>query len=131
MSRKKRNSRNKKSYRSNNTSRTNTKRIRFNYEFHTKVKKDLNKDYNFIRRPKWVLERNFLGIPVAVRITNITPVQARINDFRYKTSFGLKRLIVCARRAIRREVLFAKGGAGKGKKVRSKRIYTDDSKIKC
>lgn len=38
---------------------------------------------------------------------------------------------VCYRRKERREILFASGGAGKGRKVSPIRRMTQDSKIKC
>lgn len=51
---------------------------------------------------------------------------------RYATYFDNPRdVVVCKRRRERRQVLFAKKKAGKGKKTTDKRIFNENSKIRC
>lgn len=79
---------------------------------------------------KFYIKRNFLGLPVDVKRTNLTKIQAKKNEILYTFNPTPKRLIICARRAIRRAVLFARKGVGNGIKRRKKR-YTEDSKVRC
>lgn len=100
-----------------------------------KIKKDVVKNdrrrLDRLKRPRPYIKKNYLGIPIAIKASNITGFSARVNELKYNLNPSPKRLIICARRAIRKEVLFAKGGIGNGKRVKSRRIFTQDSKIKC
>lgn len=67
------------------------------------------------------------------KLVNARP--AKIRPF--VSPFGLvkfrlpKRAIICVRRKLRREVLFAKGGAGKGKRRFRRKHFNDDSNFHC
>lgn len=95
-----------------------------------KIKK-VDRKVDRLKRPRFYVKRNYLGIPVAVKMSNLTKTSSRINKIKYATSLSPKRILICARRYIRREVLFAKGGIGNGKRVKPYRKFTEDSRIKC
>jgi hypothetical protein len=56
--------------------------------------------------------------------------QDRLDRIRDDT-LELRRLKICHERKARREVLFAKKKAGKGNKIKGKRILTDNSTVRC
>lgn len=90
---------------------------------------DLNR-LGRLKKPKFYVKRNFLGFPTEIKRANLTPLQRKKSEIMYKFEPSWKRLIVCARRAMRREVLFAKRGIGSGIKRRRK-TFNDDSKVRC
>lgn len=100
-------------------------------EFKRLEKNDL-KRLDRLKRPRFYIKRNYLGLPIAVKMANLTPFRRKKSELMYKFSPNLKRLIICARRNIRRQVLFAKGGAGNGKRnIKPYRVFNKDSHIKC
>lgn len=42
-----------------------------------------------------------------------------------------RKMIICAGRKLRREVLFANNRVGKGRRVSDRRKYTEESKVRC
>lgn len=84
-----------------------------------------------LHRPKLYIKRNYLGLPEAVKVSNITGLSAKYNKIKYDLNLTPKRLVICARRYVRREVLFAKKKAGKGISNRKKKIFNNNSRIKC
>lgn len=83
-----------------------------------------------LKRPRLYLKRNYLGLPVAIKAANLTPLKRKQSELLYKFNPTPKRLIVCVRRFARRSTLFAKGHVGKGIKRRRK-SFDKSSKVRC
>lgn len=83
-----------------------------------------------LTHPKFYVKRNFLGLPVGIKAANLTPLQRKKSEVLYTFNPSPKRLVICARRAMRREVLFAKKSVGKGVRHR-KKTFNQNSKVRC
>lgn len=82
-------------------------------------------------RPRVYVKKNYLGLPVEIKVANPTRFREKIAKVTYPLSLDLKKLVICGRRAMKREVLFAIKKAGRGKAGPKKRRYTEDSKVRC
>lgn len=96
------------------------------HPFHVKLNlqeiQDYRKDYD--QSPKTIF-----GTDATYRERIISKP---FNKPRYATYFDdPRRVVVCKRRTERRQVLFAKKKAGKGKKTTDKRNFNENSKIRC
>lgn len=68
---------------------------------------------------------------VALRIKRSEVERPRNRRALLPTQFQLHRSLVCARRSVRREVLFAKKAAGNGKAIHTPKSFNLDSKVRC
>lgn len=96
------------------------------------IKDNNKKNRNEIRN----IERDIIKIRrskrVAKLVKDIVPYSyVKPSYLKHMALNQLRLEKVCKKRKQRREILFRKGGVGKGRKVKRYRKHTEDSKVRC